>query len=79
MYAYVFYIKVEVRAQQGPRETGESEKTDSLRIITDKNTHTHSRTLWDWPRDSWGGGERQFVCDPLSKERSSPGSIAQTV
>lgn len=44
MYAYVFYIKAEVRAQQGPRETGESEKTDSLRIITDKNTHTHSRT-----------------------------------
>lgn len=42
MYAYIFYTKVEVRAQQGPRETGESEKTDSLRIITDKNTHTHT-------------------------------------
>lgn len=45
MYAYVFYIKAEVRAQQGPRETGESEKTDSLRIITDKNTHTLTHTL----------------------------------
>lgn len=78
MYAYVFYIKVEVRAQQGPRETGESEKTDSLRIITDKNTHTHAHSETD-PGTACGGGERQFVCDPLSKERSSPGSIAQTV